>query len=434
MMTSYSSKIKERLTSIIQDMSTDLTNFVKDPKTDFTRTRKLSFPIMLDFILSMNGNSLSTEILEYKDYTEKFISTSAFVQQRDKIKPEAFQYLFKSFTQTYDKFTLYQGYNLLAVDGSNLDIAHNPIDDLTYIKGANEGKGHNALHLNALYDLKNKLYVDATIQYKRKTHEREALFDMVRESTISDSTILIADRGYESYNTFAHIERKGWKYLIRVKDIHSKSITSTLLLPNTDEFDEQIQLILTRKQTNEVKQNPNTFKFLPNNARFDFFKEDNVEYYPMTFRVARFKLTDSTYETVITNLDSEEFTSQDLKEMYHMRWGIETSFRELKYALGLLHFHAKKVSSILQEVFAKLTMYNFCSMIMMNVEIKPKKRAHHYQINYTLAITCCRKFFKTPTILVENLIAEHILPVRPGRNDKRNLKHKSCAHFIYRVK
>lgn len=35
---------------------------------------------------------------------------------------------------------------------------------------------------------------------------------------MSVGTILIADRGYEVYNNMAHIEQKGWKYLIRVKN------------------------------------------------------------------------------------------------------------------------------------------------------------------------------------------------------------------------
>ena len=39
-----------------------------------------------------------------------------------------------------------------------------------------------------------------------------------------------------------------------------------------------------------------------------------------------------------------------------MRWGIETSFHDLKYALALLHLHAKKVDFIYQEIFAKLTI------------------------------------------------------------------------------
>ena len=41
---------------------------------------------------------------------------------------------------------------------------------------------------------------------------------MVDRSEITGDVILIADRGYESYNNMAHIQEKGWKYLIRIKD------------------------------------------------------------------------------------------------------------------------------------------------------------------------------------------------------------------------
>ena len=53
-----------------------------------------------------------------------------------------------------------------------------------------------------------------------------------------------------------------------------------------------------------------------------------------------------------------------------MRWGIETSFRNLKHTLGLLHLHAKKVEFVRQEIFAKLTMYNFCELITQSVVIR----------------------------------------------------------------
>ena len=53
----------------------------------------------------------------------------------------------------------------------------------------------------------------------------------VVHSPFQDPVILVADRGYESYNTFAHLEEKGWNDVIRVKDIKSKSIVSSLIYP-----------------------------------------------------------------------------------------------------------------------------------------------------------------------------------------------------------
>ncbi|WP_309146162.1 transposase [Lactobacillus helveticus] len=31
-----------------------------------------------------------------------------------------------------------------------------------------------------------------------------------------------------------------------------------------------------------------------------------------------------------------------MKELYHLRWGIETSFKKLKYSLGSVQFHSKQ--------------------------------------------------------------------------------------------
>ena len=75
--------------------------------------------------------------------------------------------------------------------------------------------------------------------------------------------VFIADRGYENYNIFAHAERKGMYYLIRVKDITSNGIASKLtMLPENDEFDELVCVTLTKKQTNEVKANPQKYRII----------------------------------------------------------------------------------------------------------------------------------------------------------------------------
>lgn len=97
--------------------------------------------------------------------------------------------------------------------------------------------------------------------------------------------------------------------------------------------------------------------------------------YSISFRVVRFRITDTSYETIITNLDADDFSDEAIKELYQMRWGIETSFRELKYSIGLINFHSKKGDFIIQEVFARLTMYNFCEIITLHTIILQKKES-----------------------------------------------------------
>ena len=125
-------------------------------------------------------------------------------------------------------------------------------------------------------------------------------------------------------------------YLIRVKDKDSNGILGAIQLPQTDTFDLDIHKRLTRKQTNEVKAHPEKYHFLPKNAAFDFLDLHTNLYYDMDFRVVRLKIAENSYECIITNLDRNTFPPEKIKVLYHMRWGIETSFRYLKHVNGLL--------------------------------------------------------------------------------------------------
>lgn len=110
--------------------------------------------------------------------------------------------------------------------------------------------------------------------------------------------------------------------------------------------------------------------------------------YDLNFRIARFKISDTTYETLFTNLPADEFPAEVLKELYKMRWGIESSFKELKYSVGLASIHSKKQDFILKEIFSKLIMYNFAGLISYQVEHPKDKR-----INFAKAIHFCYQYF-----------------------------------------
>ena len=91
--------------------------------------------------------------------------------------------------------------------------------------------------------------------------------------------ILMADRGYESFNTFAHLIRKGMYFVIRMKDINSNGILSAYDLPDS-EFDTHIRTTLTRRHTKETLGNPNTYTILQPSTDFDFLDE-NCMYYEL---------------------------------------------------------------------------------------------------------------------------------------------------------
>lgn len=76
---------------------------------------------------------------------------------------------------------------------------------------------------------------------------------MIDRSTV-DNALLIADRGYESYNLMAHCQEKGWKFLFRIKDVASSNgIAKGLASPDADEFDYPVTHSISTKQTNHTK-------------------------------------------------------------------------------------------------------------------------------------------------------------------------------------
>ena len=263
---------------------------------------------------------------------------------------------------------------------------------------------------------------------------------MVDRSDIKNA-LVIADRGYES-NNMAYIQEKGWKFLIWVKD-GNIGIKSCLDLPQQQEYDVEVHLKLTRKQTKEVKPlliDRNHYRYIAVSSPFDYLssksrKSDALSFYELRFRVVRFRIGDDTFETILTNLNGQIYPPQKLKELYARRWGIETSFKDLKYTLEMLHFHSKKVMCIQQEIYAHLIMYNFSEMITSHVVIKQTQRKHIYKANFSVAVHMCRLFYhqKITSPILEAIISRNVIPVRPGRHNVRKNSDKSFKGFLYRI-
>ncbi len=432
----YADQQKALLNQVIDNAIHNHRDLLANPDKDFIRDRKLPLKTMLQIIISMQGGSISRELYDYDKTID--VTSSAFVQQREKITPEMFRYIFQTYNQRSDDTKRHKGYRLLAVDGSDVNIAKNPESD-SYMENG-DSEGFNQLHVNAIYDILNKTYLDCIVQPKPKCNEMGACTDMVKSNTF-DNAILLADRGYGSLNLLETIHRTdGLDYLFRIKN---DWLTEVKALP-MKEFDTEIEFELRTTATKEDKElfAKGKAKWISGESKFGKYKKSTTWYYESPFhmklRIVRFKITDTTYETIVTSLDRFEFPLSEIKALYHKRWGIETSFRELKYAIGLVNFHAKKESSILQEIFARLILYNFCERITLQVVIRQDKdHKWAYQVNYTMAIHICRDYYRhhsnEPPPDVEVQIARFILPVRPNRKDKRKMKPKTVVYFLYRV-
>jgi len=430
-------QLKKLFLTTLDSIDQEKEKYVVDPKRDFIRQRKLVFKDTLLYILSMGGGTILSELSQLTGGIPE-LTVSAFTQQRYKVKAEAFKKFFHLFSDRLSQNTQSQ-IRILAIDGSSIHIPTDPTDKSSYFPSPNGRKAYNLLHLNALFDLDKQIYTDVIVQ-KGMDNERNALNKMIARSKIPKA-LIIGDRGYESYNTLAHIQEKGWSFLIRVRN--NNGVISGVALPDERQFDKHFTLKLTRKQTRETKElfrERNSYRFIPANVTFDFLsqktkKADPTEFYSLEFRIVRFSVSEDKDVTVVTNLNQSSYPAWKLKKLYHLRWGIETAFRTLKHTLGLLNFHAKKIVGILQEIYAKLIVYNFTQMIIDHVSLQEKARSYQYKVNFTVAVRLCRSFIrgKSPPKRLESYISKNILPIRNGRHYKRSSSRRKASGFNYRI-
>ena len=163
---------------------------------------------------------------------------------------------------------------------------------------------------------------------------------------------------------------------------------------------------------------------------FDYFDDDG--FYELNLRVVRFKITKETYECLVTNLTRDEFDLNELKEMYHMRWNIETAFKMLKYIIGMMSFHSKKRNFIQQEIYAAILLHCLTNIITERIEVEQSdKRKHHYKVNLSTAVTNMRLWLRKIICTKEIIkrIKKYLAPVRPDRKYQRNMKPKSAIPF-----
>lgn len=423
-----------RLDDSINAVSTNIACYCSDPVSNFTRSRKLPADILMKFLIQKQIRSCRSELCDFFLDSNQLPSSSALSQQRDKLDSFAFKRVMDIFTSSFDDYKTFKGYYILAQDGSDVNVPFLPDDETTC--NVKNGKDYCQYHINGLYDCINNVFFDCNIDIPGKTREVGALMDIINDKNYPLHSIIICDRGYESYNLIACCIENNQKFMIRIKDIDSKNgILNNVKLPEDGTFDVHINKILTRKQTKEIKQNKEKYTFVPSTSKFDYL-DIAEDFYEMNLRIVRIEIEEGKYECLVTNLSEEEFNLEELKYLYHLRWNEETAYRTLKYTIGMIQFHSIKRKFIKQEIYASLIMSNLCSIITNNV-VLDKKDTVKYDVktNFAVAVTNIRNFIKK--LIDENelilRIKKFLVPIRPERKFKRNMKPQSTKSLNHRA-
>lgn len=407
--------ILDELDAVIDQTVANIGLYTKNP-SDFTRNRKLNAMTTIKVTLNMQGNSLNAELLDAFPNLDDRMTASAYEQAKGKLKPEIFEHILKEYNKTMRNPKLLDGkYRVFAIDGSDFTTPYNSKSDFVMNvpngrprKDGEPIKPYCQVHANLLYDIENRTYQDCILQPKPKANERDAAIDMLKRLDCG-KYIVIMDRGYDGFNMIETCNRlPDCHYIIRTKAGKFGSIREIANLPDKE-----------------------------CDVGWDFEQFCNVKCRVVKFRINNPDTGREEWEVLLTNLKRFEFPIPRMKEMYHKRWDIETSFRELKYALGGINFHSKKDSFIKMELFAHFIMFNAVSRSIACVSVPQTNHKYPYAIDFKMACLIVQKYYRLhnerpPDMMFAEILA-YTVPVREGRSDKRNLKPKSAVWFVYRV-
>ena len=377
--------IKANLDKAIEDLAASPEIFSKNPKSDFTRSRKLPVSDVPRFPILMERDSADMELLKYFNYgLDSTPAQSAYIQQRSKLIPGTFKMLLDRFNGTI-RTAAYQGkYILYGVDGSGFNIAYNPDDPDTFNPPSSKSKpGNNEIHVVASYRLTDHIFTDAVIQPCRKKNGHSAVCGLTGNCLPEDGIpVFIADRGFPSFNMFAHAKEKGVKFLVRTKDLYIKRLLVDGFPAGQEEFDLTVERIVTRshaKKTVPIRRLLKCTGMSDRNTKFDYMEPGSSDEYPLTLRVARINIAGGRYENLITNLPADEFDTKALRALYYIRWGLETASRYLEHAVGAQDFHCKSFENVTHEVWARLILFN-CRSAITALAVPEKPENSKYDI------------------------------------------------------
>ena len=124
-------KIKDLFESSVEHICSDISEYAMHPDVDFKRTRKISARSLISFLVSQGSSSTRVEMLDFWGIdADSMPTSSALNQQRQKLKPNALEAVFRLFNSSVTELlpdTLRDGnYRFLAADGSTFSYFSSP--------------------------------------------------------------------------------------------------------------------------------------------------------------------------------------------------------------------------------------------------------------------------------------------------------------------
>ncbi len=409
----------------------------KFKKNNFVRKRKVTPSDIILYELNKKGLSTKMEILNFNDINNiQDISSPGLFKQREKLNPNAFTYLIQMslkdfYTDYIDEVKSFNDYILLAIDGSDFEIPNTPETRRKY-----NGKQQvqcARVTVSTCYDILNKYTLDTIIEKYdfSETEMAKCHLNTIKENHITGDfkTITIADRNYRNLSFFYHSVKNDNKFLIRIAEKNYK------------------------KERNTMNGNDDIIEIGYENNRVKYYKNSDPELYnylnngnTIKIRCVKIELETGETEYLLTNLDYKEFSTNDISELYNLRWKTELNYRHLKSHLKIECITSSKETLIKQDIYSQVLVANMLQAFindnddkLQNYKYKNKMKTNDNMatgiFKNTLIYILLEKNAEKRDNMMEKFneaIMKYIVPIKQNRKYPRKNNSKNRYHINQR--
>lgn len=330
-------------------------------------------------MLSFTRPSVQTELDRFykalSNSSESFepISKSAFTQARRKLNPLAFKELSQSQLDYFNKNAPFKkdwkDKRVVAIDTTLLNLPHT--EDVKQEFGLTKNQFEEVVNgLGSFaYDVCNELILDAVID-RRDRGEKDIVLDHLKHLNPA-TDILVFDRGYPCHWLMGLLDKKGFKFCFRLSSSWKQAYNYM------DGYQDREWIL--KKPPKEAWGKLRTFGLT---GKIDL-------------RLINITLSSGEQEILATNLtDKESYSLKELEALYHLRWGVEESFKSFKKALHIEYFTGRTALAVKQDFYAKVFMLNMASMIRTQgvQDRKNSKSGRIYRANKTQTLAKLKDF------------------------------------------
>lgn len=343
---------------------------------DFTRSRTLTFPILVACLAQGMTRSLQVELDDFFGRladTARFVrqtTKSAFSQARKKLRASVFADLnacLLAHWRDQVEEPVWHGFRLVAADATTLRLPNTPdiVEDFGVI---NDRWGGSAplTQVLALQAVQSGLILHAEM-HPAKARERAMLAGCL--DALEHNDLLLLDRGFPAYWLFAWLRQHDRHFCCRI-DSEAHGWLNDFL--GSRESERVIEATVSPQALRRAE----AAGFMITAPSF-------------RFRAIRVPLPSGQVEVLATSLvDTEAYPAEAFAALYHQRWRIEECFKRLKCRLAVEHFSGESVEAVRQDFLAKIWLENVtASLAYLARDTLPVSKRDDFKPNLVYAVS-----------------------------------------------